>query len=83
MDIGIKVVTMLHSVMWVYLCIPGHIHCSCSTVMALLCISLSELVSFAFSTIPICPFLIINFLLVSTLFYKCLLPENYMLATCT
>ena len=33
------------------------IHCSCGTVMALLCIPLSELVSFAFSTIPICPFL--------------------------
>ena len=40
------------------LCIPGHIHCSCSTVMALLCIPLSKLVSFAFSTIPIYPFLI-------------------------
>ena len=53
-----QIVTMLHGVMWVCLCIPGHIHCSCSTVMALLCIPLSELVSFAFSTIPICPFLI-------------------------
>ena len=29
--------------------------------MALLCIPLSELVSFAFSTIPICPFLILSF----------------------
>ena len=48
---------MLHSVTWVCLCIPGHIHCSCSTVMGLLCIPLSELVSIAFSTIPICPFL--------------------------
>ena len=47
---------MLHSVMWVCLCIPGHIHCSCSTVIGLLCIPPSELVSFAFSTIPICPF---------------------------
>ena len=56
-----QIVTMLHSVMWVCLCIPGHIHCSCSTVMALLCIPLSELVSFAFSTIPICPFLIQRF----------------------
>ena len=53
-----QIVTMLHSVMRVCLCIPGHIHCSCSTVMALLCIPLSKLVSFAFSTIPICPFLI-------------------------
>ena len=49
---------MLHSVMWVCLCIPRDIHCSCSTAMALLCIPVSELVSFAFSTIPICPFLI-------------------------
>ena len=48
-----QIVTMLHSVMWVCLCIPGHIHCSCSTVMALLCLPLSELVSFACSTIPI------------------------------
>ena len=47
-------VTRLHSVMWVCLCSPRHIHCSCSTVMALSCIPLSELVSFAFSTIPIC-----------------------------
>ena len=31
---------------------------ACSTVMALLCIPVSKLVSFAFSTIPICPFLI-------------------------
>ena len=38
------IVTMPHSVMWVYLCIPGHIHCPCSTVMALLCIPVSELV---------------------------------------
>ena len=37
---------MLYSVMWVCLCIPGHIHCSCSTVMALLCIPVSELVLF-------------------------------------
>ena len=43
---------------------------ACSTVTALLCIPVSELVSFAFSTIPICPFLIqrIFHLLVSTLF---------------
>ena len=58
-DIGIKLLPCyIHSVMWVCLCIPGHIHCSCSTVMTLLCIPVSELVSFAFSTIPICPFLI-------------------------
>ena len=53
-----QIVTMLHSVMWMCLCIPGHIHCSCSTVMALLCIPVSELVSFVFSTTPICLFLI-------------------------
>ena len=49
-----EIVTMLHSVMWVCLCIPGHIHCSCSTEMVLLCTPVIELVSFAFS---ICPFL--------------------------
>ena len=71
---------MLHSVMWVCLCIPGHIHCSCSTVMALLCIPLSELVSFAFSTIPICPFLIprIFHLLVSTLFLLQIACEYFL-----
>ena len=36
------------------LCFPRHIHSSCSTVMALLCIPVSELVSCTFSTIPIC-----------------------------
>ena len=48
---------MLHGVisMWVCLCIPGYIHCSCSTVMALLCKPVSELVSFAFSIIPVRP----------------------------
>ena len=30
MDIGMK----LLPVMWVHLCIPRHIHCSCRTVMA-------------------------------------------------
>ena len=49
-------------VMWVCLCISGHIHCSCSTVMALLCISASDLVSLA---IPICPILIQRHLLVA------------------
>ena len=44
---------MLHSVMWV--CVTSTVH-ACSTVMALLCIPVSELVSFAFSTIPICPY---------------------------
>ena len=48
-----QIVTMLHSVMWVCLFIPKHIHCSCNTVMALLCIPVSELVSLDFSTIPI------------------------------
>ena len=33
------------------LCFPRHIHCSCSTVMALLCTPVSELVSCTFSTI--------------------------------
>ena len=41
-----QIVTRLHSVMWVCLCIPRHIHCSCSTVMALSCIPLSQLVSY-------------------------------------
>ena len=53
-----QIVTMLHSVTWVCLCIPGHIHSSCSTVMAGLCIPVTELVSLAFSTISICPFFI-------------------------
>ena len=57
MDIGIN---RLHCVMWVCLCSTRHIHCSGSTVMALLCIPVSELVSFAFSTIQICPFLFIE-----------------------
>ena len=57
---GRMFVTMLQSVMWVCLCIQGHIHCSCSTVMALLCIPLSELVSFAFSTIPMSLFRIFS-----------------------
>ena len=55
MDIGIKLLPM----MWMFLCIPDT-----STVHEVeqwhkhtaLCISLSELVSCAFSTIPICPF---------------------------
>ena len=64
-------VTMLHGVMWVCLCIPGHIQCSCSTVMPLLCIPLSELVSFAFSTIPICPFLIQRIFHLLVIVYKC------------
>ena len=66
--------------MWVCLCIPGHIHCSCSTVMALLCIPLSELVSFAFSTIPTCPFLIprIFHLLVSTPFLLQIACEYFL-----
>ena len=61
------------------LCFPRHIHSSCSTVMALLCIPVSELVSCTFSTIPICPFLIQRHLLVSTLF---LLASSNFLATC-
>ena len=57
--------------------------------MALLCIPVSELVSFAFSTIPICPFLIqqIFHLLVSTLFlfaYSILcVSYMYMISTNT
>ena len=63
------------------LCFPRHIHSSCSTVMALLRIPVSELVSCTFSTIPICLFLIkrIFHLLVSTLF---LLASSNFLATC-
>ena len=48
-----QIVTRLHSVMLVCLCIPMDVHCSCSTVLVLLCIPVSELVSFDFSTIPI------------------------------
>ena len=68
-DIGIK----LLPVMWMFLCIQGT-----STAYevlqwckhTVLCISLSQLVSCAFSTIPICPFLIqrIFHSLVPTLF---------------
>ena len=65
------------------LCFPRHIHSSCSTVIVLLCIQVSELVSCTFSTIPgpICPFLIkrIFHLLVSTLF---LLASSNFLTTC-
>ena len=64
------------------LCFPRHIHCSCSTVMALLCTPVSELVSCTFSTIPICPFLEFFHLLVSTLFLltssKFLIIISYM-----
>ena len=59
-----QIVTRLHSVMWVCLCFPRHIHSSWSTVMALLCIPVPRLVSCTFSTIPICPFLIQRHLLV-------------------
>ena len=69
---------MLHSVMWVSLCIPGHIHCSCSTVMALLCIPLSELVSFAFSTIPICPFLILSIFHLLIYVYICSMGQTLL-----
>ena len=56
-----QIVTRLHSVMQVCLCIPRRIHCSCGTLMALLCILVSKLVSFAFCTIPIiCPFRIFH-----------------------
>ena len=61
-----QIVTRLHHVMWVCFCFPRHIHGSCSTVMALLYLPVSELVSCTFSTIPTCPF-----------FY--LLPANCML----
>ena len=53
-----QIVTRLHSVMWVCLCFPRHIHSSWSTLMARLCIPVPRLVSCTFSTIPICPFLI-------------------------
>ena len=70
--IGIK----LLPVMWVHICIPRHIHCSCSTAMGQrsidVCIPVTKLVSCAFSPIPICPFLIqrIFRLLVSTLVFS-------------
>ena len=41
---------VLYIVWCACVCIPGHIYCSCSTVMALLCIPVAELVSFAFSS---------------------------------
>ena len=54
-DIGIKLLPAVG----VSLLSKTHSHSSCSTVMALLCILVSELVSCTFSTIPIlCPFLI-------------------------
>ena len=48
MDIGIKLLPCytVGCGCTMCLCIAGHIHCSCSTVVALLCISLSELGSF-------------------------------------
>ena len=36
-------------------CSPGHIHCSCSTVMSLFYIHVSKLGSCAVSTRPLCP----------------------------
>ena len=53
------------------LCFPRHIHSSCSTVMALLCIPVSELVSCTCSTIPICPFLIHSFTCLHS-FFTCI-----------
>ena len=58
------------------LCFPRHIHSSCSTVMALLCIPVSELVSCNFFYNPLFEFF---HLLVSTLF---LLASSNFLATC-
>ena len=51
-DIGIKLLPAVG----VSLLSKTHSHSSCSTVMVLLCIPVSELVSCTFSTIPICPF---------------------------
>ena len=39
-----QIITRLHSVMWARLFCPRRIHYSCSTVMTLLCIPVSELV---------------------------------------
>ena len=71
MDIGIK----LLPVMWVFLCIPRHVPTEVQQwhKHTVLCISLSKLVSCAFSTIPICPFL---YLLVSTVFSPCITPSK-------
>ena len=61
--------------LWVRLCFPRHIHCSCSTVMALLCTPVSELVSCTFSTIPICP---LHFLFTLSPLFFYLRPANFM-----
>ena len=73
MDIGIKLLPM----MWVSHPLFMKYSNGTSTV---LCISLSELVSCAFSTIPICPFLIprIFHLLVSTLFLLQIACEYFL-----
>ena len=47
MDIEIKLLPAVGVFLF-----PRHIHCSCSTVMALLCTPVSELVSCTFATIP-------------------------------
>ena len=67
-----QIVTRLHSVMWVCLCIPRHIHCSCNTVMAIAMYTSTELVC---CTIPICPFLIQRFRSTCPLFFH-LLPAK-------
>ena len=57
MDRGIK----LLPVMWVFLCIPRHIHCvkySNGTSTQCYAYQYPSLFPCAFSTIPICPFLI-------------------------
>ena len=59
------------------LCFPRHIHCSCITVMALLCTPVSELVSCTFSIYVLFYF---KDLLVSTLFL--LASSNFHVATC-
>ena len=50
---GEYIVTGIIPVLCGCVCIPKHIHCLCRTAMALLCIPVSELISFALSTIPI------------------------------
>ena len=46
-------ITVLHE-QWVCLCIPRHIHCSCSTVMHIAMYTSIQTCLRTFSTIPIC-----------------------------
>ena len=68
-----QIVTILHSVMWVCLCIPGHIHSSCSTVTALLCMQYPTFFPLLFLQSHFN-----SFIYLSPLFFN-LLPANSML----